>query len=471
MSTQATLEKIANLSKRRGFIYPSSEIYGGQVSAYDYGYYGTLLKNNIRDYWWRKFVLEREDMIGIDSSIILNSRVWEASGHVGSFSDPLVDDKVTKQRYRADHLIEAWLKKNESKLQPEDKDIDVDGLSIEEADAFIKKYGIKSPDGNELTDARKFNLLFETKIGVVEDAKSLAYLRGETAQGIFVNFKPILDSMRVRLPFGVGQVGKSFRNEITKGQFIFRTLEFEQMEIEYFIDPEKSDWKELFQMWQDELTKFYDELGLSRDNLRYRAHSDKERSHYSTQTFDIDYKFDFGFKEILGLAYRGDYDLSQHAEFSGKDLMYKDPVTGRKFMPHVIEPAAGLNRALLAMMYEAYTEEDLGEGKTRTVLKLKPYFAPIKAAVFPLQKDEKLKGQAREIFNQLKSQFTTEFDDSGNIGKMYRRQDEIGTPFCITVDYDTLEDKKVTVRDRDTMQQERVSISELNNYLASKIVI
>jgi glycyl-tRNA synthetase len=472
MNTHASLDKITNLCKRRGFVYQSSEIYGGLESAYDYGYYGMLLKNNIRDYWWKRFVLTREDMIGIDSSIILNPTVWEASGHVTAFNDPQVEDKVTNERYRPDHLIEAWLEKEDNRKKVENvDDIDVDGMSLEEFDDFIRKYNIKSPNGNELTETKKFNQLFETNYGVLKKGADKVYLRGETAQGIFVNFKPVLDSMRVRLPFGIGQVGKSFRNEITKGQFIFRTLEFEQMEIEYFINPDEQDWKEVFEDWKEEMTSFYDELGISRDNLRYREHSDKERSHYSTQTFDIDYEFDFGFKEVLGLAYRGDYDLTQHSKFSGKDLVYRDPYTQKTFVPHVIEPAAGLNRAVMAVLYEAYTEEKLESGKTRTVLKIKPQFAPIKAAIFPLQKDEKLTQKAREIYKDLSQEFVCEFDNAGNIGKMYRRQDEIGTPFCITVDYDSLEDGKVTVRDRDTMEQVRVEIDELDDYIEDRIEI
>ncbi len=470
MNTQATLDKIANLCKRRGFVYPSSEIYGGQESTYDYGYYGILLKNNIRDFWWKRFVLDREDMIGIDSSIILHPTTWVASGHVGAFNEIVVDDKVSKLRFRVDHLIENWIEKNISKL-PELKEYEPAGMTIEEMAEFLVKYKLKSPDGNEITEPRKLNQLFETKIGAVAANKSTVYLRGETAQGIFVAYKSILDSMRVKLPFGVGQVGKSFRNEITKGQFIFRTLEFEQMEIEYFFDPEASNWSELFADWQESFIQFYQDLGLSRDNLRFREHSDKERSHYSSQTFDIDYEFDFGFKEMIGLAYRADFDLTQHSKHSGKELTYTDPKTGRKFIPHVIEPAMGLNRAMMAMMYEGYTEQDLGEGKTRTVLKLKPFFAPIKVAVFPLQKDEKLKEAARKLFSELKTDFTCEFDDSGNIGKMYRRQDEIGTPFCVTVDFDTLTDGKVTIRKRDDMSQQRIPLSEVQSYIAKGIAL
>lgn len=461
-----TLEKISSLAKRRGFIYPSSEIYGGLESAYDYGYYGTLLKNNIRDYWWRRFVLQREDMIGIDSSIILNPKTWVASGHVSSFNDVQVEDVVTNERFRADHLIEDWLKKHKDKLETEDQDIDVEGMDKDKMNAFIQKYSIKSSSGNDLSEAKQFNQLFETNYGVLKRGEEKVYLRGETAQGIFVNFKPILDSMRVKLPFGVGQVGKSFRNEITKGQFIFRTLEFEQMEIEYFFDPEISDWKELFEDWKKEMTDFYTQIGITSDRLRYREHSDDERSHYSSQTFDIDYKFDFGFKEMLGLAYRGNYDLSQHSEHSGKELVYRDPSTGKKFIPHVIEPAAGLNRAVLGVLYESYTEEELESGNIRTVLKIKSQLAPIKFAVFPLQKDEKLQQKAREIYKKINTKYTAEFDNAGNIGKMYRRQDEIGTPYCITVDYDSLENNTITIRNRDDMSQSTINIDELDEKLA-----
>ncbi len=470
MSQQATLQKISNLAKRRGFVYPSSEIYGGLESAYDYGYYGTLLKNNIRDLWWRMFVLDRDDMVGLDSSIIVNPQTWVASGHVGSFNDALIDDKVTKERFRADHLIENWVEKNQSKLKEEHKDVDVAGMSLDEMAEFITEYGIKSPNGNELTKPRKFNQLFETEYGVLAEGKNTVYLRGETAQGIFLSYKNIIDTMRVKLPFGVGQVGKSFRNEITKGQFIFRTLEFEQMEIEYFFNPKESDWKAIFEDWKEQSTRFYDELGIDRENLRYREHSDKERSHYSSQTFDIDYKFDFGFKELLGIAYRGDYDLKQHMEHSGKDLRFTDPKTGEKFLPHVIEPATGLNRAMLAVLYEAYREEDLGEGKTRTVLKIKPQLAPIKVAVFPLQKKSELEESAKNLHKKFKlAGIISEFDNSGNIGKMYRRQDEIGTPFCVTIDFDTETDNAVTVRDRDTMKQERINVNDIVEYIRNKV--
>ncbi len=469
MKNNPTLKKITNLCKRRGFIFQSSEIYGGLESAYDYGHYGTLLKNNIRDFWWKRFVLDREDMVGLDSSIILNPTVWIASGHVNAFNDPLVEDKVTKERFRPDHLIENWLKKDKNKQKIKNLDkLDIDGMTIDEIKEFIEAYKIKSPNGNELSTPKTFNQLFETHYGALKSDNDKVYLRGETAQGIFINFKPIIDSMRVKLPFGIGQIGKSFRNEITKGQFIFRTLELEQMEIEYFINPNKHNWKRIFKSWQDEMTKFYIDLGINEEKLQYREHSDQERSHYSTQTFDIDFEFDFGFKELLGLAYRGDFDLSQHQKYSKKDLQYTDPHTQEKFIPHVIEPAAGLGRAVMAVLYQSYYEEKLNNGKTRIVLKINPKLAPIKIAIFPLQKDKKLENTARKIFENLKTKYVCEFDNARNIGKMYRRQDEIGTPYCITIDFDSLKDKKVTIRDRDTMKQKRVEIKKIDSYFDKK---
>jgi len=461
MNKHANLQKIQSWAKRRGFVYPSSEIYGGLANTWDYGPYGTQLKNNIRDSWWRRFVERREDIVGIDSSIIVNPRTWEASGHVSGFSDALIDCKVCKTRTRADHLIEDNI-----------EGIKVEGMSMEEVNKILQENEFKcSSCGNsDWTDARNFNLLFETKIGIVKESEAKAYLRGETAQGIFLTFKPVVDSMRVRVPFGIAQVGKAFRNEITKGQFVFRTLEFEQMEIEYFIHPD-ADWKSVFDKWINDITKWYNSIGISNENLRQREHEDHERSFYSKLTVDLEYEFDFGWKEMYGQAYRTDYDLSQHSKFSGKDLSYRDPVTNEKYIPHVVEPSTGLDRAMMAVMYDAYTEEDLGEGKSRVVMKFAPSVAPVKVAVFPLQKDEKLQEKAREVYEMLKVGLNdvVEFDDSGNIGKRYRRHDEIGTPYCITVDYDSLEDNTVTVRDRDTMEQERVKVEELNDYIAEKV--
>lgn len=458
MNKNASLEKIQSWAKRKGFVFPCSEIYGGLANSWDYGPYGVMLKNNIRDSWWERFVEQREDVVGLDSSIILNPTVWEASGHVASFKESLVDCKTCKYRTAAEKLVE------------EATGMVMDGKSLDELNSLIIEKKIKCPKCGNInwTEARKFNTLFETTIGIVESSKSKAYLRGETAQGIFVNFKPVTESMRVRVPFGIAQVGKAFRNEITKGQFTFRTLEFEQMEIEYFIHPQ-ADWESIFESWMNELTDWYESVGISKENMRQREHGDDERSFYSKKTVDLEYEFDFGWKELYGQAYRTDYDLSKHAEFSGKDLSYRDPQTGEKYIPHVVEPSTGLSRAMLCVLYDAYTEEDLGDGKMRTVMKFAPRVAPIKAAILPLQKDENLRAKSREIYENLKKSFVVEYDDSGSIGKSYRRQDEIGTPLCVTIDFDSLEDGEVTVRDRDTMKQERIKIEELERYIAEKV--
>ena len=453
--TTLTLDKLVALSKRRGFIYPTSDIYGGLTSSYDYGPLGAELLRNIRNLWWREMIICREDMIGIDSQILLHPETWVASGHVTAFNDPLVEDKVTHKRYRADHLIEAWLEKN-----PQPEEIIVDGMGLDEIGAFIEKYHVKTPDGNDVFPPKAFNIMFQTSIGVVEGQKMPVYLRGETAQGIFTNFANILNSTRMQLPFGVGQIGKSFRNEITTGQFVFRTLEFEQAEIEYFFDPEKTEWEELFKNWQDCMFKFiHQTLGIRDEMLRWRRHSDQERSFYSKETYDLEYNYPFGFKELWGIAYRTSYDLQQHIDHSGKDLTYRDPQTGKKFVPHVIEPAVGINRILLMTLCDAYWEDD--ENK-RVVLRFKPNIAPYKAAVFPLVKNKpEIVEKARGVFHTLSHRMGTVWDDRGNIGKRYFYQDEIGTPFCITIDYQTMEDDTVTVRERDSMKQERVHISDL----------
>jgi glycyl-tRNA synthetase len=453
------MDNIIALAKRRGFFYPSSEIYGGLANTWDFGHYGVLLKNNLRDLWIKKFVLDRRDIVMVDASVILNPKVWEASGHVAGFNDALVDCKQCKYRTRADHLIEAKL-----------KDIKVEGLPVEKLTEIIKTNKLKCPHcgSSDLTDVRKFNLLFETKIGMVEDSKSIAYLRGELAQGIFMNFKNVIDTMRVRMPFGIASQGICFRNEITLGQGVFRTLQFDLMEFEYFIRPE--NWETTFASWKKEMWDFALELGLAKDKLRWREHEDFERSHYSKKTMDVEYEFPFGWKEMWGLAYRTDYDLKNHMKNSGVDLNYRDPKTNEKFIPHVIEPTFGLSRLLITILINAYHEEEVN-GKKRTVLKLKPSLSPVKVAVFPLQKDEKLKTKASELLNDLKKTYVCEFDDSGNIGQMYRRQDEIGTPFCVTIDYKTVEDETVTVRDRDTMKQERIKIDRLMNYLSAKLKI
>ncbi|MBI5019648.1 glycine--tRNA ligase [Candidatus Gottesmanbacteria bacterium] len=456
-----TLDEIASLCKRRGFVYPTSEIYGGLMSSYDYGPLGAELLRNIKNAWWKTFVQDRSDMVGIDSQILLHPQTWVASGHVGSFSDPLVEDTVTHKRYRADHLIEAWQKDH-----PE-ANVAVEDLTIDQMAEFMRVHKVESPDGNPISAPKQFNLLFETKLGVVEGEKALLYLRGETAQGIFTNFKNIVNSNRVTLPFGVGQIGKSFRNEITTGQFIFRTLELEQGEIEYFFDPETTPWEELFNSWKDSMWKFVTTvMGIDETHIRWRKHTDKERSHYSKDTYDLDYLFSFGWKELWGIAYRTDYDLTQQAKHSGADLSYVDSATGRKFIPHVIEPAVGINRLFLMAMTEAYVKEE-----KRIVLKLAPKIAPYKVAVFPLVANKpELADKAREIYTELKTHFSVAWDDRGNIGKRYLSQDEIGTPWCVTVDYATLEDGSVTVRDRDTTKQERIKVADLTAYFQQKLV-
>lgn len=450
------MDKVIALAKRRGFFYPSSEIYGGLANTWDFGHYGVLLKNNLRDWWIKKIIQERDDIIMVDSSVILNPKVWQASGHVSGFNDALVECKNCHNRTRADHLIEDKLNKK------------VEGLPVEELSKIIKENKLKcSKCGSiELTDVKKFNLLFETHIGIVEENKSLAYLRGELAQGIFMNFKQVINSMRVRIPFGIASYGVCFRNEITLGQGVFRTLQFDLMEFEYFIKEE--DWKKTFSYWQETMWNMALDLGLKKNKIRWREHEDFERSHYSKRTVDIEYQYPFGWKEMWGLAYRTDFDLKNHMQASRVDLNYQDPKTKEKFIPHVIEPTFGLSRLLITMIFNSYYEEEIN-GKLRTVLKIKPLLSPIKAAVFPLQKDEKLKTTAKKIYQELKNKFIVEFDDSGNIGQMYRRQDEIGTPFCITIDYQTLEDETITVRDRDSMKQERVNISKIEEYIKNKL--
>lgn len=458
MSTQpVTLETIVALAKRRGFVFPTSSIYGGLANSYDYGTVGVELLRNIKNAWWKFFITNRDDMVGIDSQIMLHPKTWVASGHVASFTDPLVEDTVTHKRYRADHLIEEWAEKNPGKLEGS-----VEDLNVESMGSIIRDNQILSPDGNAVSDPKVFNLLFETSIGSVAGEKSVVYLRGETAQGIFSNFKNILDSSRVQLPFGVGQIGKSFRNEVTTGQFVFRTLEFEQAEIEYFFDPEQTEWQPLFEDWKNAMWAFASEaLGINPENLRWRQHTDTERSHYSLDTYDLEYKYPFGWKELWGIAYRTDYDLKQHIEHSGQPLEYTDPYSGKKVVPHVIEPAVGIGRLFLMTLLDAYWHD---EEKNRVVLKLAPELAPYKVAVFPLVKNkEEIVGKAREIYSDLKKLYPTVWDDRGNIGKRYLSMDEIGTPFCVTVDYQTLEDGTVTVRHRDTAEQERITVEDLQS--------
>lgn len=457
---QVSLEEITALAKRRGFVYQTGEIYGGLANSYDYGPLGTELLLTIKRLWWDYFIRRRDDMLGLDSQILLHPQTWVASGHVDSFTDPLVEDLVTHKRYRADLLIEDYLSKN-----PQEQLV-IANLSTSELNDLINKYQIKSPDGNSLSKAQDFNILFETAIGAVSDKKSRVYLRGETAQGIFTNFKQILNSNRQKLPFGVGQIGKSFRNEITTGQFVFRTLEFEQAEIEYFFDPEQDNWQDLFRDWQNYVWDFVTKvLGIDENNLRWRRHTDQERSHYSQETSDLEYHYPFGWKELCGIAYRTDYDLKKHQEFSQQSLEYTDPQTGKKFLPHVIEPAMGISRLFLMLLCDAYQRDP---DRERVLLALKDNLAPFQLAVFPLLKNkQELVDKARAVYQQLRQKYQVAWDDRGNIGKRYLAQDEIGTPFCLTIDFTTLEDDTVTIRQRDSAKQERLAISELDNYLTS----
>ena len=449
-----TMEKIVSLSKRRGFIFPACEIYGGLANAYSYGPYGIELKNNIKKLWWEMFVHQRKDIVGIDGPIMLHPKLWEASGHTTGFNDAMVDCKKCKNRFRADHLIQETIGK------------DMEG-ELEAMSKAFKKQKIECPQckASDWTEVRNFNMMFKTEMNGVEND---IYLRPETAGAIFVEFKNILDSMRVKLPFGIAQIGKAFRNEIVAGNFIFRTREFEQMEIEYFINP-KEKWESLFKEWLKLQEKFTMALGVSKKDLRYYEHPKEKLSHYSKKTVDIEYKFPFGFSELFGLAHRGDFDLSQHSKFSKTKLDYLDTKTNERFIPHVLEPTFGVDRALLVTLLSAYNEEKTKEG-VRIVMKFPKKLSPIQAAIFPLLRNKpKLVKKAKEIFDDLKTDFVCEFDDNGNIGKRYRRQDEIGTPFCLTVDFDSLDKKDVTVRDRDTMKQERVKIKELKNYLKNKL--
>lgn len=456
MNKHVTLEKIAALAKRRGFVFPASDIYGGMANTYDWGPYGVALKKNIERAWWETFISSRDNMYPVDSSILLRPEVWEASGHTASFADVMVEDKVSHKRYRADHLVEDYYLRN-------GQEVKVDGKSPEELGRMIVEMGIKSPDGNELTEPKRFNQLFSTEVGIISGEKNQAYLRGEIAQGLFLNFKNIYDTFHPLLPFGIGQVGKAFRNEITPGQFTFRTLEFDLMEFEYFFDNTKTDWEGLYTSWKSEMDTFREKIGIKKENTRWRAHEDFERSHYSSRTEDMEYEFPWGFKEMWGLAYRTDFDLKNHMEKSGKDLRYTYP-DGSKVLPHVVEPTFGLSRTATIVMMDVYTEEEVN-GETRVVMKFNKSIAPVYVAVFPLLKDEQLVSKAREVYALLKPNFACEFENKGNIGKMYRRHDEIGTPYCITVDHQTLEDGTVTLRDRDTMQQERVKIEELESKL------
>ena len=451
---EKTMNQIITLCKGRGFVYPGSEIYGGLANAWDYGPLGVEFKNNVKKAWWKKFVQQSPYNVGLDSAIIMNPQTWITSGHVGGFSDPLMDCKDCKARYRADKLIE------------EDGG-DPNGMTFEQMSAYIKDHGIACPEcgSKNFTDIRKFNLMFKTFIGVTEDAKSEVYLRPETAQGIFVNFAAVQRTTRKKLPFGVCQIGKSFRNEITPGNFTFRTREFEQMECEFFCKPDTDlDW---FYYWKDYCKNWLLSLGMKEENMRLRDHEKEELSFYSKATTDIEYLFPFGWGELWGIADRTNYDLGRHQEASGKSLEYFDQETNERYIPYVIEPSLGADRVALAFLCEAFDIEQLEDGTERTVLHLHPALAPFKAAVLPLSK--KLSEKAMEVYAMLSDKFMVDFDETGAIGKRYRREDEIGTPFCITYDFDSETDNCVTVRDRDTMQQVRLPISELSAYIEEKI--
>ena len=463
------MDDIIALCKRRGFIYPSSEIYGGFSGVYDYGHYGTLLKNNIQDAWWREMVLYRKDVIGLDSGIFMHPTTWKASGHVDSFSDPQIDCRNCKNRMRADHYLEKF-------------GHDVDRVPLAEVNKILdelrtqKKLHCDKCGSENLTEARDFNLLvqsnFGSPIGKLQDlpGKDVVYPRGETCQGIYLNYKNVIDSMRIKPPFGIAQVGKAFRNEIVVKQFIFRTREFEQMEMQYFLHPNDMDQK--FEYWKEERMNWYLRiLQIPKEKLRFKKH--EKLVHYAKAAYDIQYQFTCldKYDEVEGIHQRGDWDLSRHGQFSGQKLDYLNPVTKERFIPHIMETSVGLNRLVLMMLDMAYTKEDLGDGKSRVVLKLPTRIAPVKVAIFPLQKNEKLRKLAEDLYLNLRRLFVTEFDDAGNIGKMYRRQDEIGTPYCVTVDYQSLEDRMVTVRERDSMKQERVPLDKISAFMKEKLSI
>jgi len=459
MAFEKTMEKIVALAKNRGFIFQGSEIYDGLANTWDYGPLGVEFKNNIKRLWWKKFIQESPYNVGVDCAILMNPMVWVASGHVGGFSDPLIDCRQCKTRHRADKLIDDWNKENGI-------DMVVDGLSDEEMTKYIEEKNIQCPDcgGHNFTNIRKFNLMFKTFQGVTEESKNEIYLRPETAQGIFVNFKNVQRSTRRKIPFGIGQIGKSFRNEITPGNFTFRTREFEQMELEFFCEPGTD--MEWFIYWKNFCRDWLLSMNIKEENIRLRDHSKEELSHYSNATTDIEYKFPFGWGELWGIADRTDFDLKQHMEYSKEDLSYFDPVTNKKYIPYCIEPSLGADRVALAFLCEAYDEEEVGQDDVRTVLRFHPAVAPVKIAVLPLSK--KLSSEAFEIYKELSAHYVCEYDETGSIGKRYRRQDEIGTPYCVTYDFDSLEDKKVTIRERDSMQQVRIPVEELKDFFTGK---
>ena len=451
MADVVTMDKIVSLARRRGFVFPSSEIYGGLGSAYDYGHYGVLLKNNVKARWLEAMVQERGDIVALDSAIILNARVWEASGHLEGFSDPLVDCRTCKLRFRADDITDPEHDEVRCGRRPS------------------KRPG--ETDECDLTEARQFNLMLETRIGAVEETGSTAYLRPETAQGIFINFKNVLQLARRRPPFGIAQIGKSFRNEITPGNFIFRTREFEQMEMEYFVEPGTDD--EWFEYWVNERLQWYVDLGIRKEKLRLRPHEPDELAHYAKAASDVEYEFPFGWQEVEGIANRTDFDLKAHQEASGEDLTYFDQEQDRRYLPYVVEPAAGVDRILLTAVVDAFREEEAptakGGTEKRAYLALHRDLAPTKVAVLPLSRNERLAPDARGVFDLVKQTWMCDFDDAGSIGRRYRRQDEVGTPFCVTVDFDTLEDRQVTVRERDSMTQDRIPVENLVGYLAERL--
>lgn len=453
MSEGVQLEDIVNLAKRRGFIFPGSAIYGGLANSWDYGPLGAELKNNIKRLWWERFVHGRLDVVGIDAAILMNPKVWKASGHVETFHDPLVEDKVTHKRYRADHLLKR-------------AGVDPTGMSLEEIAQHITEQNIKSPDGNEVTAPQDFNLMFKTYQGATEDSASLVYLRPETAQAMFVDFPAVAATSRQRVPFGVAQIGKAFRNEITPGNFIFRTREFEQMEIEYFIHP--AGWEEHFEAWLEEMRAWIELCGINTASIHEVEVPAHQRAHYSQRTVDIEFDFPFGRDELYGLAYRGDFDLQSHAKHSGKDMSYTDPQSGESFVPHVVEPTFGVDRTVLAMMISAYTKEEVN-GEKRVVLKFPAALAPYQVAVLPLSRQEELTRMAEPLAKQLSGTFSVDYDVTQSIGRRYRRQDEIGTPYCLTIDFETVSDQAVTIRDRDSMAQERVSLDKVEEALVARL--
>jgi glycyl-tRNA synthetase len=460
LATEVNMEKIVALCKGRGYIYPGSEIYGGLANTWDYGPLGVELKNNVKRAWWKKFIQESPYNVGMDAAILMNPKTWVVSGHVGGFADPLMDCRECKSRFRADTLVEDFMK-GQGIDNPQ-----IDGWDDKMLENYVRDNDVPCPQcgKHNFTDVRYFNLMFKTFQGVTEDSQSELYLRPETAQGIFVNFRNVLRTSRKKIPFGIGQIGKSFRNEITPGNFIFRTREFEQAELEFFCKPgEDMEW---FHYWRDYCRNWLLNLGVPEEKLRTRDHSQEELSHYSKATTDFEYLFPFGWGELWGIANRTDFDLKQHSEHSGENFTYIDPETNERYIPYCVEPSVGVDRLVLTFLCAAYNEEELEGGDSRAVLRLHPYLAPFKAAVLPLSK--KLRDQAQKVYSRLSKKFPVDYDESGSIGRRYRRQDEIGTPYCITVDFDTLEDHSVTIRDRDTMVQIRLPIDEVEKYLEEK---